>query len=131
MCVNGNDKQKTIENAMVILEPSSVYNFMALIVFGQTARLISSSSLVPAGRQAAGQLQQLIKKRGMEQTDATQQVHRHTHNMGSLHSSDPCMFAVCPIVEDVCQPRTAKRALLRKINGVSAAIKFAPDGVST
>ena len=79
---------------MVILEPSGVYNFMALIVFGQTARLISSSSLVPAGWQAAGQLQQLIKKRGMEQTDATQQVHRHTHNMGSLHSSDPCMLAL-------------------------------------
>ena len=51
-------REKMIEHDICDLEPSSVYNCMALIVFGQTARLISSSSLVPAGWQAAGQLQQ-------------------------------------------------------------------------
>lgn len=119
-----------IENDICDLEPSSVYNCMALIVFGQTARLISSSSLVPAGWQAAGQLQQ----GSMEQVIPRNKF-AHTTCL-SLHFSEPYMLAlqfanVCHKVEDVCQPRTAKRALLRKINGVSATVKFAPDGVST
>ena len=123
-------ENKTTENDICDLEPSSVYNCMALIVFGQTARLISSSSLVPAGWQAAGQLQE----GSMEQVIPHNKC-AHTTCL-SLHFSEPYMLAlqfanVCHKVEDVCQPRTAKRALLRKINGVSATVKFAPDGVST
>lgn len=127
-------EKKKIANDICDLEPSSVYNCMALIVFGQTARLISSSSLVPAGWQAAGQLQEVIKKGSMEQVIPHNKC-AHTTCL-PLHFSEPYMLAlqfanVCHKVEDVCQPRTAKRALLRKINGVSATVKFAPDGVST
>lgn len=123
-------REKVSENDICDLEPSSVYNCMALIVFGQTARLISSSSLVPAGWQAAGQLQQ----GSMEQVIPHNKC-AHTTCL-SLHFSEPYMLALqfadmCHTVEGVCQPRTAKRALLRKINGVSATVKFAPDGVST